>query len=491
MGADAPPSIARHLGFAIPALVLSAIVYFPITRCYFYLDDFLNLYHIVNDSFPHYVLRENGGHVLLTRNALFYLTFLVAGPHPELFYWSAFLAHLVNVFLLYLLIARLTARQGVASFGAAFWGISPLNEGALSWYSVFGHVVVGTAVLLILVQASACLTTQRAPSRRLRGFWYFLAFVAMTSFGTGVGVAMLLPFVLFLLLYPIERRPPLLGLLVAVPVLYLGLTWLYEYTSGAEAPVRSIASGLFSSLPDVLWWAARVTGFGMARWLTGFVFPMPQPPAGWYVTLVLIGALVGAVAFLSPPAPRRQLAAFGLIVASAYGIVSIGRGAIMVFVPDATIQALTRYHYVAPIALTVMLCLVLVQLGRQLGRRFRLLVLATWYLVAGIGYARSDFVIEQHQLERDETFRTLASIRSAVDAQALGSTVRIPNENFSPFPLRSLVPGWAAVFSIFYPDNVVDGRRVEFVESAKYIIKSHGHGRRVGRVLVPPQPPGR
>lgn len=485
-GEGAARSILRNVGFALPALVFSAVVYFPVTQNYFYLDDFLNLYHIVNDSLVQYVVRENGGHILLTRNSLFYLTFLLAGPHPELFYWSAFVTHLLNVFLLYLVIARLTGRQGLASFGAAFWGISPLNEGALGWYSVYGHAVVGTAVLIILAQATRCVTTRQAPSRRVRRVWYMLALAAATSFGTGVGIAMVLPFVLFLLLYPIERRPPLLSLVVAVPAVYIGLTRLYEYTSGTEAPARSIVSGVFSSLPAVLTMFARVTGFGLARGLTGFVLPTPEPPTGWYVTLVLVSAVAVVAALLSSPPVRRQLAACALLVAGAYGIISVGRGALMEIAPDALIQALTRYHYVAPIALMVMLCLVLAQLGRRLDRRVGFVALVAWYVVAGVSYARSDFVIEQHQLERDQTREILASIRSAIDAQPPNSTVRIKNAPFPPFPLQSFVPGWAAAFTIFYPDNVVDGRRIEFVESARYIIAAHQHGRRIGRVLVPP-----
>lgn len=486
--ASAPAQADRRtlLGLALPAIAFAAIVYFPVTQSYFYLDDFLNLYHIVNDDVLQYLVRENGGHILLFRNTLFYLTFQIAGPTPELFYWSALITHLLNVLLLFLLVARLTGRLGLASFGAAFWGISPLNEGSLGWYSVYGHAVVGTAMLIVLVQASRCMVEQRPPSARMRGFWYVLALMAATSFGTGVGIAMVLPFVLWLLLYPIVRRPPLLSLVAVVPGVYFGLTRLYEYTSNAEAPARSIVGGVFSSLPAVWSLFTRVSGFGIAEWATGFILPTPAPPQGWTIALIVATLVVVVTAVLSPAAVRRQLAAGALIVVAAYGTISMGRGTLMETAGDELIQRLARYHYAAPIGLTMILCVVLARLGRPIGPRLGYTALLLWYGVAAVSYARSDFVIEEHQLERDQTREVLDGIRAAIEAQPPGATVRLKNASFPPFPLSSFVPGWAAAFTIFHADNIVDGRRVEFVEYAKYIVAKHRHGRRIGRVLVSP-----
>src|SRR5262245_16182800 len=223
----------------LPPLIVTAIVYFPITRNYFYLDDFFNLYNIVNDRPLVYVLRENGGHVLVARNALFYLIFWLVGPHPELFYWSALLTHLLNVALLFVVILRLTGRSGLASFGALLWGSSPLQEGTLGWYSVYGHALVGTTLLIVLAQAAGLARRGQQPSRRTRSLWAGLALIGATSFGTGVALAMALPFALYLLLPPgPKRRPPLLALVVVVPLVYVGLTRLYEYSAGAPAPVR-------------------------------------------------------------------------------------------------------------------------------------------------------------------------------------------------------------------------------------------------------------
>jgi hypothetical protein len=294
-----------------------------------------------------------------------------------------------------------------------------------------------------------------------------------------------LPFALFLFLYPLVRRPPLLSLIGVIPAVYVGLTRLFEYTSGSEAPVRAIAADVLSSIPAVFQLLARVTGFGMARWLTGFLLPTPEPLTGWYATLAGVTMTAIVVALLSPAHVRRQLAACALIVLGAYGIISIGRGRLMEAAADALIQALTRYHYVAPIALTIMLCLGLAQLGRRVDWRLGGVLLALWYIAASVCFARSDFVIEQHQLERDQTRETLEGIRIAVLTQPPGATVRLKNAVFAPFPLQSYVPGWAAAFTIFYPDDIVEGRHVEFIEPVPYIFAAHKHGRRIGRILVP------
>jgi hypothetical protein len=474
------------LTFAVPAVAFAAVVYFPITRCYFYVDDFINLFHIVNDDLWQYLVRENGGHILLTRNTLFYLTFALAGPTPEVFFWCALITHLINVLLLFVVVLRLTGRPGLASFGAAFWGISPLNAGALDWYSVYGHVVVATATLIVLAQASGCVATGRPPSPRMRRGWYVLALMAATSFGTGVGIAMALPFILWLLLTPIVRRPPLASLVVVVPALYVALMRLFEYSSHTQAPVRMIVRTVFSTLPAMWTMFTRVSGFGIAEWATGFVLPTPTPPHGWTMSLLIATVVALITAVIAPPRVRRQLAAAALVTIAAYGTIALGRGALMETAADELVQGLTRYHYVAPIGLTITLCLVLAQLGRFVDRRLGLAALAAWYVIAVISFNRSSFVIDEHQLERRQTEAVLASIRAAIDAQPPGTTVRLENASFPPFPLQTFVPGWAAAFTMFYPDNVVDGRRVEFVEDAAYIVDAYKHGHRIGRVLVSP-----
>ncbi len=474
----------------LPPLVLAAVVYFPITRNYFYLDDFLNLYHIVNDSPLRYVLRENGGHVLLVRNVLFYLTFALVGPRPELFYWSEFLTHLVNVALLFLVLQRLTGRAGLASFGAALWGASPLQEGTLGWYSVYGHALVGTMLLIVLAQATRLAGLGQRPSRRQRVLWCVLMLIGVTCFGTGVAMAVALPFTLFLLLPPAARGrwPPLLPLVVLAPLVYVALTRLYEYSSGASAPVRAIARSIFSVLPDAARTFARITGVGVTRWLMGCFYPASFDAAHWYIVLLLFLVVVALCAWRASGLARRQMAGCLLLALACYAVIAIARSILQV-APDTMIASLTRYHYAPTIPLTMLLCLMLRPLVDRLAGTPGVAVLVAAYAGLIVGYAWRGPVIDRHDLEREQTREVLDAIRDAALKEPPGATVRITNVQFKAFPLYVFVPGWAAAFTMFNDSDMVEGRHVVFVESNPNIIRSHGDGRRIGRLLVPPDEP--
>jgi uncharacterized membrane protein YcfT len=56
---------------ALPML-LAAAVYWPITRSYFYADDFVHLASVRNDPFLRFVLRPFAGHNYVVRNLVFY-----------------------------------------------------------------------------------------------------------------------------------------------------------------------------------------------------------------------------------------------------------------------------------------------------------------------------------------------------------------------------------------------------------------------------------
>jgi hypothetical protein len=47
-----------------------------------------------------------------------------------------------------------------------------------------------------------------------------------------------------------------------------------------------------------------------------------------------------------------------------------------------------------------------------------------------------------------------------------------------------MFPGWAAAFTVFFPSNVVEGRRVFFVEPDSDIRAAVRDGRRTGTLIV-------
>src|SRR5262249_130424 len=129
----------------------------------------------------------------------------------------------------------LTDSARLACFGAALWGILPVQEGTLGWYSVYGHALVATCTLLVLwglVRA-----TNGAPTSRWAPLgWTLLLLAGATSFGVGIGVAFAMPLVVWCLLppAPLRRRTftAFLVLALLLPVIYAGAENLYATLYG-------------------------------------------------------------------------------------------------------------------------------------------------------------------------------------------------------------------------------------------------------------------
>lgn len=492
-GSSKPPAARARRWLLFPPLALAAVVYYPVTGAYFFSDDFLNLYHIVNRPLLEYLVTPNGGHVLVTRNAIFFLMTKLFGTEPEPYYWSALLTHLLNVALLFLVIERFTASAFLASFGAALWAISPSVEGTIGWYSVYGHALVAAALLIILHQAAGCLARAQAPGRSQRILWYGLALGAATSFGTGTSIALVLPVALWLLGLPSTRRRsiPLLTLVVTVPALYAFLMWVYEAMAQTQVfgPRQTLL--LLSHWETIPRYLGHLIALGFTRLLFGFAFGPSLSMSLWYG--LLAGLIVGFVLALrkAPRPSSRALLACLVLLLGCYGSVAAGRSYYLSTVAPEFLTLLTRYHYVGELLLCLILCLVLHGLWptppRWLGRA----LLASWYGLAFGAWLRWGTPIDLHEKARHDTHQALASIRAAIEAKAPGEAVYIDNRPFASLPIPSIwFPGWAAVFTIFYPDNTVEGRRVYFVERGPGARARMADGRRTAPLLAAPPDAG-
>ncbi len=74
-----------------------------------------------------------------------------------------------------------------------------------------------------------------------------------------------------------------------------------------------------------------------------------------------------------------------------------------------------------------------------------------------------------------------------------GQDVYITNQMFhgvGPMMMRNprMFPGWAAAFTIFFPSNVVEGRRVFFTESDPEVVEAMRNGKRTATLIVAKQP---
>jgi len=483
----------RAWAWLLPAVACAAAVYYPITRNYFFADDFLNLYHIVNDPVLRYLVTPNGGHLLLTRNAIFFLSFQLVGPQPEFFYWSVFLTHLINVILLFRLVQLMTGSAPLASFGAALWGTSPLLEGTLGWYAVYGQVLVATVLLVILGQALRLAEAGRVPGRLMQCGWYALALAAATCFGTGIAVALLLPFVLLLVLpgWPGRSwwRPPLGSLLLALPVLYVALNLLYTRLAGEDVLGRTPWLTLLSDPVGIVLIWTKLIALGLTRLLCGFYFPSWLQPPVWYAVLGVFVAVAIGVTRGAPPPVRRRLAAAALLVLACYGVIAAARAVLVLSIASNLLTEITRYHYVGQLVLALTLCLVLARLGSAVPSWAARALLAAWYGLTLMSYARFAVPIDNHDHARHHTARVLAVQQRVIRSGPPKTPVFITNRSFPPLPfMPTQFPGAAAAFVIFRPVNrTIDGRWIYFVEPDAAVRAAARDGKRTAGLFVAPE----
>ena len=485
--ADAPASPADAVLSAM-ALVATAIAYAPIVNCYFFSDDFLNLYQIANFGLGRYLLTPNGGHLLLSRNLVFYFSHALFGNEPTYYYACALLLHLVNVALLFHLLRRLTGRRELACFGAILWGTSPTSEGTLAWYAVFGQVMGVTTTLIILSRAASLAARDQWPARREIAVWYLLALIGATAFGTGLALAAILPLALWWLLPRhapgARRRPPLVSLPVVVPLLYGALMVAYATVSGQTAAEQTLRAAMLSDVGAIALTLARLSALGLTRLLLGF-WHVALPDPSWQLVMSLSALAVGGAAFFSSPRQRRTLAAALVLALASYGAIALARGALLLSFAEDVIPRVTRYHYAGQIFLTMALCAALAPLFGRAARWTRSAALAAWLAATITAYLLLAPAIDLHDEARAQTHAALREIHTAIRAQPAGADVILRNAFFRPLPLPGeFFPARAAVFVIFFPANTVDGRRVFFLERRPATLKAAATGRRTATLFV-------
>jgi hypothetical protein len=474
----------------------SAIVYAPLLQNYFASDDFLNLYRILNCGFWEYILTPHGGHTLVARNLVFYLCDWAFGTNPAGYFWLVLITHVINVALLFRVVHRMTDSTRLACFGATVWGTSPVHDGALGWYAVYGHVMATTAVLLILHWVLDLDLQPAAQRRRTLRACYIAALIGMISFGVGIGIALVLPFVIALLA-PATRsaaraRLPLLSLFVVVPAVYVGLFAIngFFFGEGLETPsvvVKYIVELWNTIVPNTL----HLLSYGIMRLLTAFRFDSSWvTPSVSYTVLGAFAVLTLAAAARASANMRRAMLASALLALACYGVIAMGRAVFFQALTSSMMAIQPRYHYTALIPVTLLVCLALASIAS-----FRIFpdlvktVALVWALLAiGITYANSDFQVDHHAESRSQVDEVMTAVMTSVGAANIGDDVYIPNRSFSGFFVvpPTIFPGWAAVFAIYEPSDVVEGRHVYFVDKRPGVLVATAKGKRSSRLIVAP-----
>lgn len=472
-------------------VALTAIFALPITRNYFFGDDLLTLYKIANEPLPQVLLAPYGGHVLIVRNAITAALYAAAGPEPYPYYVLAVLTHLVNVALLAILIRGLTGNAALACVGSAWWGTAPIIEGTIGWFAVYGHALATTillAILLLLLRAERKGRLSRAALLLAGiGLW-----AGSTSFGIGLALVALMPLIAWLLLSAgAVRRRAVAGFLVAlvlVPLLYAGAQrlafWLY-----GRAPQMPAVAMLLRRVAAIADLTGAMFAYGLEHLVLGPLASGRATPRWWLVGLLLAG--IAGATWSAAPRARRAMLAFALLALGTYGIIAAGRVQFYGF--KRLIVSADRYHYVAPLALTVLLCMALAQLAPRMARRpwlgRALFVGALVGLTASLAWRPP---INNFPWPRRQAAEALAAMHEIIRRAPPGADVYLANQPFrgvGPLVIRNPrgFPGWAALFAIYHPANELEGRRVFFVEPDWQVRAAGESGRRSATLLVAPE----
>ena len=501
----------------LPAL-LAGFVHWGVLGGDFRSDDFVHLFRIENFGFVDFVLQSYGGHLLLVRNAVFFLEHWLFGLDAFPYLVVALATHVLNTFLLFRVLVRHVCGAVVAVVLASLWGMSPLSQEALSWLSVYGQVLASTFLLLLLDRVLSCRSGGGRPSGTQVFGWLVLLFLLAASFGTGLAVAV--PAVVWLpLLLPargVDRRLvlSLLGLAVALPLLYVSLHLFTAPMSEASGSLRLQRSALD---PDnwslAISFAAGMVRFGLASLMLG---PLVVADVTGVVTGPFQGTSVREVLSLSRGVlwvglcvlgvglatargeARRRLLAFTCLALFSYGVVALGRGVLYQALvrPLWVGQIVPRYQDLPSIAVALLIggLLARFRVGTDSLRVLGVACVALVVLAGPYATASRDLEFPNRQDGRAAFDRVRAQLAERIERSPRGEAVYIPNQEFSGLgrwlAKGDFFPGWAGIFVIAFPADVVDGRPVFFIEGdpETRAMAARWPRTRIARLLVESRP---
>lgn len=510
--------------WAAIAVAASLAAHAGVLDAWFHNDDLLHLYQLANFGSVDFMLAPYGGHLYAVRNAVF------AAAHGAFGLWSTgYLAlllanHLLNVTLLFAVLRTFLGPAALAGLGALAWGMMPLHRGVLGWYSAHGIALVASLLLWLLLdlaraRSGALVITQR----RVLG-WMTLLVAGSLCYGVGVALAIFFPLVARLLLPvgALDRRSRTMLLLVAIatPALYIAL-WTLPTLEGG---VRNAGMQLTILYPPAWLYMLRATltffGYGLASLVLGpfvafvasdplnyavlarevAVGPLADTPAqGLAFGLTLLGAAfvlaVALLAWRSRPSERRLLLGFAAVGVLAYGMIAVGRAywGLMLRIEPEILATTARYQYLGSIAVCLMLCWALLQLGPSgaRGRRTLAAALAIWLAILfGASVPMTARVFPADPRARKDYERFEKVVTRAARTGKPGATLYLRNRPFAtvdPGPKRpENFPGWAAVWVLSHDGDTIEGRPVRFVEEDSEMVERLRSGRsdRVTKLVV-------
>ena len=514
----------RRILAIVPGLVaaaMSLIVFAPVTNSQFLMDELRHFYSFVNYGVAELLTNPHGGHLLYFSNLAYLFGYELFGYHAYFFNVVALLTHAANVLLFQRVADHFTGCPVAAGIAAMLWGCSVVDVDSISWFAVYGHLLVATCLLWILGEAARASRDGTPISGIAQLRWYLLLLAAAGSFGFGLGLAGSFFLASWLLVPGVPNRGQILRrfatLLLVLPGLYLLVHFLHAHLSGRPAiygvgwamqrgglPPPAEWLGAFSAFSNLVSYGVSSVFLGSLVYLRNqgaLLGPFQGRPFGDTIAICQAVAAIWAIAFAiacsrADREARCQALSLVLLALACYGTLTLwmipsGR------LHDVTIGSLHipklwhsiagRYHYVAPLLILMATVRLLPGFLRQ-GALVRGLVSGIAVAWAVASAVLSGSVVRHVALAGRPDFvqRTVDWVLPQVRACPTGGNCFLENQAVG---LKGThLPGRAGLFMIAFPDNRVEGRRVYFIETDRELLESvrEQPNTRIADLLVSP-----
>lgn len=495
------PDRRRHLRvlFGTSAVLIAAGVWGArILRTYFTGDDFLHLYQLQNVGFREMILAPFGGHMLIASKAIMASTFHVFGFESLPFFAGVLLTHLVNTALVFVLGYRVSEDMLLAFLAAVLFAVSPMHGETLAWYSVYGHVLACFCTLLMLV-VLVPRPGDRSPLTRAQAvFVAAVMAIASQCFGAGTAVALATPLVAILLRPATLRRPMAMAILLAVPVCVVLTARILFFRASPLTANPGLDAAVFMAfardLHFVLPMLGHLMALGLVSLLLGSAYPVRAYPDATAAVVLAAFVVATAVLFVRATGERRRVAlALLMLVVVTCGAIAAGRATISELARPTgylgSVRESGRYYYQVQALMAVLLCGVLREVTRgRLEHVVRAPLAAIWTIGALSAWVVRSPVPDPHAATRDLVRVARDTIAQEIARQPAGEVACLTldgrADSFLPVS-KSSFPGYAGLFMLLYPRNIVGERHVYFVTADPVALEATKTGGRIASLLVP------
>lgn len=487
------------LFFSLAAII---IVNGQVLFTFFFSDDFLHFYQISNWHPLEFIFSSIGGHLYIFRNLVFYCMFKLFGLNSVAYFSIVLLTHLGCAFILYKIIHLLTGKATLAAAGMMIWGITPANYSALSWYSAYGHLLVGFFFLLFLYDLLRIEKGTILFSRHIAIRWSIYLLLMATSYGIGLTIACLSPVAIVIILWRHDEKWKIAAstfpAITIILLLFIFKDAIYYYFSG----IISNSSAALLKVPLLV----ALSNYKIILelfitqctlniyFLTPFPFFLvlvtmlcPKCLNLFFTTIPVVIAIPAVILFVvlfsRSHRYRRHYAGLSIFFLGLMGLLAYIHGA------DYKINNLvgillvfdTRFYYVTLMIAVIILTLMADELLDVFSKYLNKIVPCLFIILAISIYPSLNLAKEMDfgngsgsEYDRKIYHDTIADIEKTIRSRPEGSSVVIDNtmnEKISLYPtLQSGFPGKAAIFAITYPHNTFEGRRVYFVERDCHVV---------------------